>query len=123
YHPVAGRLNMKISEQSKALAQADKIALPQTRAGNVTARQKLSLSAAMASAFGKFDIALRARLLGRLLASVGPLALKVVGDGVFAKCVRVARSPEIPFSLDDAARSTTGLVSEPERLVPRRLPE
>ena len=114
---------MKISEQSKALAQADKIALPQTRAGNVTARQKLSLSAAMASAFGKFDIALRARLLGRLLASVGPLALKVVGDGVFAKYVRLARSPEIPVSFEDAARTTSGQVSELVRYVEQSNPK
>ena len=59
-------------------------ALPQTLADNIAAREKVSLSAMVARSFVKFDIGLRARLLGRLLASVGPLALKVVSGGVFA---------------------------------------
>ena len=74
--------------------------------------EKRSRSKTVASTFGKFDIALRARLLGRLLASVGPLALKVVGGGVFAKYVRHARSPEIPVSLEDAARATSSQVRD-----------
>jgi len=114
---------MKISEQSKAHALADEIALPEVLAGAAAARQKLSLSAAMARTFGKFDIALRARLLGRLLASVGPLALKVVGGGVFAKYVRLARSPEIPVSFEDAARTTSGQVSELVRYVEQSNPK
>ena len=72
-----------------------------------THADKPSPSAIVARTFGKLDIALRARLLGRLLASVGPLALKVVGGGVFAKYVRHARSPEIPVSLEDAANVTS----------------
>jgi hypothetical protein len=66
----------------------------------------------VARSFVKFDVALRARLLGRLLASVGPLALKVVGGGVFAKYVRHARSPEIPVSHEDAARATSTQVRD-----------
>jgi hypothetical protein len=66
----------------------------------------------VARSFVEFDIALRARLLGRLLASVGPLALRVVGGGVFAKYVRHARSPEIPVSLEDAARATSTQVCD-----------
>jgi hypothetical protein len=69
-------------------------------------------SALVARTFRKLDIALRARLLGRLLASVGPLALKVVGGGVFAKYVRHARSPEIPISFDDAAQATSSEVRD-----------
>ena len=49
---------------------------------------------------------------GRLLASVGPLALKVVSGGVFAKYVRHARSPEIPVSFEDAARATSTQVRD-----------
>src|SRR4029453_6748807 len=71
-----------------------------------------SPSAIVARTFGKLDIALRARLLGRLLGSVGPLGLKVVGGGVFAKYVRHARSPEIPVSLEDAAHTTSSEVSD-----------
>jgi hypothetical protein len=103
---------MKISEQSKAPPHAGKVALPQNIAGNITAKEKPSLSAIMGRTFGKFDIALRARLLGRLLGSVGPLALKVVGGGVFAKYVRHARRPEIPVSFEDAASTTSSQVCD-----------
>lgn len=95
---------MKVSEQSTVPPRAGEEAVPQTLADNIAAREKVSLSAMVARSFVKFDVALRARLLGRLLASVGPLALKVVGGGVFAKYVRHARSPEIPVSFEDAAR-------------------
>lgn len=71
-----------------------------------------SPSAIVARTFGKLDVALRARLLGRLLASVGPLALKVVSGGVFAKHVRHARSHDIPISLDEAAHATSSEVRD-----------
>src|ERR1700693_148907 len=98
---------MKISEQSIASPRSGERQSPQALAGDVAAKEKLSFPAIVAGRFAKFDIALRARLLGRLLASVGPLALKVVGGGVFAKYVRHARSPEIPVTFDDAARATS----------------
>ena len=103
---------MKISEQSTASSHPGERQLPQAPGGSVATREKLSLPAIVASRFGKFDIGLRARLLGRLLASVGPLALKVVGGGVFAKYVRHARSPEIPVSFEDAARATSTQVRD-----------
>jgi hypothetical protein len=103
---------MKISEQSAASAQSGEIQLPPALPSSVAAKKKLSLPAILAGRFGKFDIAQRARLLSRLLASVGPLALKVVGGGVFAKYVRHARSPEIPVSFDDAAHATSSQVCE-----------
>ena len=102
---------MKVSEQSTVPPRAGEEALPQTLADNA-AGEKVSLSAIVARSFAKFDVALRARLLGRLLASVGPLALKVVGGGVFAKYVRHARSPEIPVSYEDAARATSTQVRD-----------
>src|ERR1700736_214770 len=103
---------MKISEQSTASSHPGERQLPEGPEGSVATREKLSLPAIVASRFGKFDIGLRARLLGRLLASVGPLALKVVGGGVFAKYVRHARSPEIPVSFEDAARATSTQVRD-----------
>jgi len=103
---------VKVSEQSTVPPRAGEEALPQTLADNIAAREKASLSAIVARSFAKFDVALRARLLGRLLASVGPLALKVVGGGVFAKYVRHARSPEIPVSYEDAARATSSQVRD-----------
>ena len=53
----------------------------------------------IASAFGKLNVEWRARLLGRLLGSVGPMALVVVGGGVFAKYLFNAGWPEIPISI------------------------
>ena len=103
---------MKVSEQSTVPPRAGEEALPQTLVDNIAAREKISVSAMVARSFVKFDIALRARLLGRLLASVGPLALKVVSGGVFAKYVRHARSPEIPVSFEDAARATSTQVRD-----------
>ena len=103
---------MKVSEQSAVPRRAGEKALRQPLADNVAAREKVSLSAMVARSFVKFDIGLRARLLGRLLASVGPLALKVVGGGVFAKYVRHARSPEIQVSFEDAARATSTQVRD-----------
>ena len=114
---------MKISEQSTVPASAGNVALPHRRAGNITAKDKPSLSAIMGRTPGRFDIALRARLLGRLLGSVGPLALKVVGGGVFAKYVRHARRTEIPVSFEDAARTTPGQVSEVVRYVEQSNPK
>ena len=114
---------MKISEQFKAPPQADTITLPRTPAGNITAKEKLALSQTMTGAFAKSETALRARLLGRLLGSVGPLALKVVGDGVFAKYVRHARRPEIVVSLEDAARATSRQVGDVVRYVEQSNPK
>ena len=114
---------MKIPDPSTASPHFGEKQSPQAVAGSVAAKEKLSLSAIVAGGFGKFGIALRARLLGRLLASVGPLALKVVGGGVFAKYVRLARSPEIPVSFEDAARTTSGQVSELVRYVEQSNPK
>jgi hypothetical protein len=113
---------MKISKQSKVSPHTGEATLPHTLAGNITAKERPSLSAIMARTFGKFDIALRARLLGRLLGSVGPLALKVVGGGVFAKYVRQARRPEIPVSLEDAAHATSSQVRDLVRYVEQSNP-
>jgi hypothetical protein len=103
---------VKVSEQSTVPPRAGEEPLPQMLVDNIAARERVSVSAMVARSFVKFDIALRARLLGRLLASVGPLALKVVSGGVFAKYVRHARSPEIPVSFEDAARATSTQVRD-----------
>lgn len=81
------------------------------------------LPAIVAGAFDRLNIRLRARMLGRLLASVGPLALAVVGGGVFSKYVAQARWPEIPVSFDDAARTTSEQVYELVRYVQQSNPE
>lgn len=82
-----------------------------------------SLPAIVAGTFERLNIRSRARMLGRLLASVGPLALAVVGGGVFAKYVSMARWPEIPVSFDDAARATSTQVYELVRYVEQSNPQ
>jgi len=89
----------------------------------IPAKQFASVPAFVASAFGKLNLERRARLLGRLLGSVGPLALVVIGGGVFAKYLRNARWPEIPISLDDAARATTHQVFDIVRYAKQSNPQ
>ena len=94
------------------------------RAGDakIASKELVSVPAIIASAFGKLDLERRARLLGRLLGSVGPLALAVVGGGAFAKYLRNARWPEIPISLEDAAHATSSQVHELVRYVEQSNP-
>jgi hypothetical protein len=107
----ASDVSMKISAQSTASPHLGE-GQPRALTGRGATKEKLSFSALWAGRFGKFDIGTRARLLGRLLASVGPLALTVVGGGVFAKYVRHARSREIPVTFDDAAHATSSQVCD-----------
>lgn len=86
-------------------------------------RDAATLPAIIAGAFERINIRLRARMLGRLLASVGPLALAVVGGGAFAKYVAQARWPEIPVSFEDAARATSAQVHELVRYVQQSNPQ
>lgn len=85
--------------------------------------EPMSVPAIVAATFGRLNVRRRARMLGRLLASVGPLALAVVGGGVFAKYVTQARLPEIPVSLEDAARATSGQIYEIVRYVQQSNPQ
>src|SRR5437867_12787777 len=95
---------MKIPEPSNAPAHAGEEAPPEAAADNASVKERLSFAATVANSFTKFDVALRGRLLGRLLGSVGPLALVVVGGGVFAKYLPNARWSVVPISFEDAAR-------------------
>jgi hypothetical protein len=87
-----------------------------------SAKGLASAPAIIASAFGKLDLERRARLLGRLLGSVGPLALVVVSGGVFAKYLRNARWSEVPISFEDAARATSRQVYDVVRYVEQSNP-
>jgi hypothetical protein len=82
-----------------------------------------SLPVIVAASFDRLDIRQRARMLGRLLASVGPLALAVVGGGAFAKYATHARWPEIPVSIEDAARATSGQINELVRYIEQSNPQ
>src|ERR1700676_2359622 len=113
---------MEISDRTKTPPRTCNEVLQQILAGNGAAMESRSFATALANTFAKCDIALRARLLGRLLGSVGPLALAVVGGGAFAKYVRHARWPEIPVSFEDAARATSRQVYDLARYVEQSNP-
>ena len=81
-----------------------------------------SVPAIIANAFGKLNVERRAHLLGRLLGTVGPLALVGVGGGVFAKYLGNSGWPEIPISIEDAARATSSQVHDLVRYVEQSNP-
>jgi hypothetical protein len=78
--------------------------------------------AAWARDIVQLDVKDRARVLGKLLGFVGPLALAVVGDGAFAKYLRFARKAFVPVTLEDAARATLGQIYDLVRYVQQSHP-
>jgi hypothetical protein len=109
----------------KRLSKASKHPLPVDPAPNagIGANQAPSLPTIVAAAFERLNFRMRARMLGRLLASVGPLAMTVVGGGAFAKYVVHARWQEIPVSIEDAARATSGQIYDIVRYVQQSNPQ
>lgn len=79
-------------------------------------------AAAWAGAIVRLDPQDRARVLGKLLGFVGPLALAVLGDGAFAKYLRFARKAFVPVTLEDASRATAGQIHELLRYVQQSHP-
>jgi hypothetical protein len=75
-----------------------------------------------AGALLKLDVRRRARVLGRLLGLLGPLALAAVAGGAFVKYVRFARRTCVPVSIDDAARATESEVRDLVRYVQQSHP-
>lgn len=84
---------------------------------------KPPLAAIVADAFGRLGVASRARMLGRLLAPLGPAAVAVACGGAFAKYVTNARLPAIPVSLQDAARATSAQVHDLARTLQQTNPQ
>jgi hypothetical protein len=89
--------------------------------GAATARH-MSLSAAVAKAFTRIGPRLRVQVLSRLLSATGPMALAVIGGGMFAKYIGRARWPEIPVSLEDAAQATSSQIIDLVRYVEQSNP-
>ena len=87
-----------------------------------TAREAQSLADVVASAFTRLRIAERVRVLRCLLQPVGPMALAVLGGGVFAKYIAQARLPRMSISLEDAARVTASQVHELVRYIEQSNP-
>ena len=82
-----------------------------------------SLPALVASAFTRLRLPHRVRVLRRLLMPVGPMALAVLGGGVFAKYVAQARWSQISVTLEDAASVTFNQVFELVRYVEQSDPQ
>ena len=113
---------MKTAKHSKRYPhRRDGSAAPAADA-ETPAKELASVPAIVANAFSKLNLERRARLLGHLLGSVGPLALAVVSGGVFAKYLRNARWPEVPISFEDAARATSSQVHDLVRYVEQSNP-
>ena len=94
----------------------------QFTADTIRARDTQSLPAVIASAFTRLRLAQRVRVLRRLLMPIGPMALAVLGGGVFAKYAAQARWPRMSVSLEDAARVTSSQVYELVRYVEQSNP-
>lgn len=87
------------------------------------ADDKPSLAAIVADAYGRLNVVSRSRMLGRLLATLGPAALGAAAGGAFAKYVTHARLPVIPVSVQDAARATSAQVHELARTIQQTNPQ
>ena len=85
-------------------------------------REAQSLADILATAFTRLRIAERARVLRCLLQPVGPMALAVLGGGVFAKYIAQARLPRMSISLEDAARVSASQVHELVRYIEQSNP-
>jgi hypothetical protein len=96
---------------------------PQTGAAAGPAQDIGSVPAVVARAFAVTSSSSRARVLNRLLAAVGPLALAVLGGGAFVKYLRQGSLSGIAVSVEDAARATSGQVFELTRYVQQSSPE
>ncbi len=90
-----------------ATAQCSEIA-----GGGPPVQEVASLPIIVAGIFTRLGLAQRVRVLRRLLMPVGPLALAVLGGGVFVKFVAQAHWPRMSISLADAARVTSSQVFE-----------
>lgn len=94
----------------------------QVTADTIRARDTQSLPDVIASAFTRLRLAQRVRVLRRLLMPIGPMALAVLGGGVFAKYAAQARWPRMSVSLEDAARVTSSQVYELVRYIEQSNP-
>jgi hypothetical protein len=113
---------MKFPKYRRLQAEQNLTAPLQIPAGAVAAPETQSLPAVLARAFPRLRIAQRVRVLRCLLQPVGPMALAVLGGGVFAKHIAQARWPRMSISLEDAARVTSSQVYELVRYIEQSNP-
>lgn len=120
---------MKISRHRPSRAATDSPSPPvnptavvANAAASPAAGAAPSLPALVAGVFTRLKLAQRVRVLRRLLRPVGPMALAVVGGGVFAKYALQARWERMSVSLEDAAAVTSAQVFDLVRYVEQANP-
>ena len=113
---------MQLSKPRKIRPELPATILPEAAQAVVEAGESPSVPAVIANTFTGLRLRLRARVLRRLLLPVGPMALAVLGGGVFAKYAAHARWPRIYVSFDDVARITSAQVYELVRYVQQSNP-
>lgn len=113
---------MQLSKPRKSHPEQPATTLPAPAQAVIEAGEPQSLPVVIANTFTRLRLRLRARVLRRLLLPVGPMALAVLGGGVFAKYAAQARWPRIYVSFDDAARVTSAQVYELVRYVQQSNP-
>ncbi len=97
--------------------------LPEAARERLAKEESWVVPAILARAFNAAGVRLRAKVLARLLRAVGPLALTVVGGGVFARYVEQARWSSLSVSFSDAARVTSSQIHELAAYVQQSNPE
>lgn len=77
----------------------------------------------LAHAIARLELPHRARVLGKLLGFVGPLALAVLGNGAFAKYLSFARRAFVPVTIEDAASTRESDIQELVRYLSQSHPD
>lgn len=114
---------MKLSKHRNWKENPDASRRPKAADAPLPGHRVPPLPLLVAGVFAKLRLAQRVRVLRRLLMSVGPMALAVLGSGAFAKFVVEARWPRMSISLDDAARVTSSQMFELVRYVEQSNPQ
>lgn len=114
---------MDIPNQTPSLPSSALIDPLQQESVEELVKEGSMVPAIVARAFTAASVGLRARVLSRLLPSVGPLALAVLGGGAFAKYVHQARWSALSVSFSDAARVTSTQIYELVTYVQQSNPE
>ena len=114
---------MDIPNQTPSLPSSALIDPLQQESVEELVKEGSMVPAIVARAFTAASVGLRARVLSRLLPSVGPLALAVLGGGAFAKYVHQARWSALSVSFSDAARVTSTQIYELATYVQQSNPE
>jgi hypothetical protein len=113
---------MKFPKHRKSRHLSSATQFPMVPMSTLALDEAPSLPDIVASSFPRLRLAHRVRVLRRLLMPVGPMALTVLGGGVFAKYAAQARWPRMSVSLDDAARITSSQVFDLVRYVEQSNP-